>query len=459
MRYEEYKKSEYDWLPEIPAHWQQLYIQQVSHEQKNKNIGMRENLVLSLSYGQIIRKKNVDAGLVAKDLSTYQIVDKDNIILRFTDLQNDHKSLRTGLVKERGIITAAYTCIVPTINAAYLHYVLHSYDTRKVFYGMGGGVRQSIGFDDIRHMYVPVPPRKEQDQIVRYLDWKVSCINKLIHGYQRQLDLVEERWRTIENHVCLNGLHKVALKDSGNKWIGNIPYGWETIKLGQFCSFQNGISESGDFFTDGSPFVNYSDVYRHLELPENVSGTAKSNEKQQKIYSVQEGDIFFTRTSENIEEAGMAAVCLHTIANAVFSGFLIRCRPTKNIVDTNFIKYYLQIPAVRNHFSSTMNIVTRASVGQYLLRQLAVVVPPMEEQHEIADYLDDESRKYERIKRNIQHEVALLKEYRTRLISDVVTGQMDVRGVVIPDYTPEDDTDENEADEEQTDEEVSMDAD
>lgn len=57
MRYEEYKKSEYDWLPEIPAHWQQLYIQQVSHEQKNKNIGMRENLVLSLSYGQIIRKR------------------------------------------------------------------------------------------------------------------------------------------------------------------------------------------------------------------------------------------------------------------------------------------------------------------------------------------------------------------------------------------------------------------
>ena len=160
MMYKDYKKPAYEWLPDIPHHWQELFIQQVSHEQKNKNTGNIEGLVLSLSYGNIIRKKNVDAGLVAKDLSTYQIVDKNNIILRFTDLQNDHKSLRTGLVKERGIITSAYTCIVPTINAAYLHYVLHSYDTQKVFYGMGGGVRQSIGFDDIRHMFVPVPPSR-----------------------------------------------------------------------------------------------------------------------------------------------------------------------------------------------------------------------------------------------------------------------------------------------------------
>ena len=106
-KYEKYKSSAYDWLSDIPTHWQELFIQQVSREQKNKNENNIVNLVLSLSYGNIIRKKNVDAGLVAKDLSTYQIVDKDNIILRFTDLQNDHKSLRTGLVKERGIISSA----------------------------------------------------------------------------------------------------------------------------------------------------------------------------------------------------------------------------------------------------------------------------------------------------------------------------------------------------------------
>ena len=229
-KYEKYKPSAYDWLSDIPTHWQELFIQQVSKEQKNKNENNIVNLVLSLSYGNIIRKKNVDAGLVAKDLSTYQIVDKDNIILRFTDLQNDHKSLRTGLVKERGIISSAYSCIVPNINAAYLHYVLHSYDTQKVFYGMGGGVRQSIGYDDIRHMFVPVPTAVEQDQIVRYLDWQISKINHLIHSHQKQIKLLKERRQTIIDRAATQGINKnVMLKNSGANWIPLIPEHWNMV--------------------------------------------------------------------------------------------------------------------------------------------------------------------------------------------------------------------------------------
>lgn len=112
-----------------------------------------------MSYGSIKVKKDLNKGLISKDLSTYQIVEPGDIIMRLTDLQNDHKSLRTGLVNDKGIITAAYLCLSPKINSRYLHYLLHSYDTLKVFYGMGGGVRQSIGFKDIRHMYLPVPPR------------------------------------------------------------------------------------------------------------------------------------------------------------------------------------------------------------------------------------------------------------------------------------------------------------
>ena len=85
------------------------------------------------------------------------------------------------------------------------------------------------------------------------------------------------------------------MKDSGNQWVGDIPIDWNVIKLGRFCSFQNGISESGEFFTSGTPFVGYGDVYRHLELPETVRGVAQSNEQQQEAFSVRKGDIFFTR--------------------------------------------------------------------------------------------------------------------------------------------------------------------
>ncbi|MBD5160896.1 MAG: hypothetical protein HDT14_02540 [Oscillibacter sp.] len=269
---------------------------------------------------------------------------------------------------------------------------------------------------------------------MRFLDWKVSSINKLISIKKRQIALFKEQEKQLISHIVLHGLHDSPLKNSGNRWVGDIPIDWDVIKLGKFCSFQNGISESGEFFTSGTPFVGYGDVYRHLELPETVSGVAQSNAQQQEAFSVHEGDIFFTRTSENIEEIGMAAVCKHTIEQAVFSGFVIRCRPRVALVDIDYMKYYLQIPAIRNHFSSMMNIVIRASLGQNLLKQMPVVIPPMNEQKEIATYLDAQHSKYIGLIETIEKEITALDELKTRLISDVVTSKIDVRGIEIPKY-------------------------
>ena len=186
------KNSGVNWIGNIPEHWEVRFLEQTCHEKCVKNIGNIESNVLSLSYGYIIKKKNVYSGLVANDFSTYQIVQNGDIILRFTDLQNDHKSLRTGLVTQTGIITSAYTCITPTINSAYLRYLLHSYDLRKVFYGMGGGVRQSIGYKDVRHMFVLVPPIEEQQQIAAYLDEQMKKINSAIANQQKQIETLQE---------------------------------------------------------------------------------------------------------------------------------------------------------------------------------------------------------------------------------------------------------------------------
>lgn len=269
---------------------------------------------------------------------------------------------------------------------------------------------------------------------MRFLNWKVSSINKLISIKKKQIVLLKEQENQSISHIVLRGLHSSLLKDSGNQWVGDIPIDWNVIKLGRFCSFQNGISESGEFFTSGTPFVGYGDVYRHLELPETVRGVAQSNEQQQEAFSVRKGDIFFTRTSENIEEIGMAAVCKHTIEKAIFSGFVIRCRPRKALVDIDYMKYYLQIPAIRNHFSSMMNIVIRASLGQNLLKQMPVIIPPITEQKEIATHLDTQHSKYTVLIETIQKEIQALDELKTRLISDVVTNKIDVRGIEIPEY-------------------------
>ena len=145
-RYDSYKPTGLKWFSEIPIGWEWRFLSQVAHEQNIKKPAGEMYPVMTLSYGEIKRKANIDAGLVPSNYDNYQMLYRGNIVLRLIDLQNDHTSLRTGLVKETGIITSAYTCIAPIENAAYVRYLLHSYDTRKVFYGYGGGVRQSIGY-------------------------------------------------------------------------------------------------------------------------------------------------------------------------------------------------------------------------------------------------------------------------------------------------------------------------
>lgn len=245
--YPEYKATSLPWLPQIPAHWDWLMLSQLTEEQCVKNIGCLENNVLSLSYGNIVRKKNIYSGLSPQDFATYQIVYQDNIILRLTDLQNDHRSLRTGLVKEKGIITSAYTCLKVHSNASFVHYLLHAYDLRKVFYGMGGGVRQSIGFKDIRSLRFPVAPVAEQEQIVRYLDSMTAKINKLIRAKKNQIALLQEQKQAIINQAVTKGLNPNAeMKDSGIDWLGQIPAHWEISRCKYLLRETNFRSENGD---------------------------------------------------------------------------------------------------------------------------------------------------------------------------------------------------------------------
>lgn len=178
----------------IPAHWELHPVYYYFSEGKIKNTGCTENNLLSLSYGNIIRKDiNTSEGLLPASFSTYNIVEKDDIIIRPTDLQNDKCSLRTGLVKEKGIITSAYIDLKPktNVNSRYFHYLLHSYDVKKVFYNMGNGVRQGLNFDEFSKLSVFNPPIKEQEEIAEYLDSKCAEIDSIIEDKKTQLETIE----------------------------------------------------------------------------------------------------------------------------------------------------------------------------------------------------------------------------------------------------------------------------
>lgn len=199
------KETEINWINLISEDWDVLFLSQLTTEQTIKNIGMVEKNLLSLSYGHIVNKDiNTTEGLLPASFERYQIVHPGNIILRLTDLQNDHKSLRVGLSTQTGIITSAYTCLKVSggILPEYLYLQLHSADVCKVFYGMGGGVRQSIGYKEIRKLLVVVPSINEQELIVQKIHNIIAPFKPLIEKLKTKISLLNEyRTRLISDVV------------------------------------------------------------------------------------------------------------------------------------------------------------------------------------------------------------------------------------------------------------------
>lgn len=191
----EMKDSGIEWVGQIPVSWHIHPVSIYFDERKNKNRLGKESNLLSLSYGQIIRKDiNTIGGLLPESFNTYNIVEKDDIIIRPTDLQNDKRSLRTGLVKEHGIITSAYIGLKPKrfVCSAYFHYLLHVYDVMKVFYNMGNGVRQGLNYSEFAKLMLIAPSFDEQQEITDYLDKKCLEIDTIISDKKKQLEVIAE---------------------------------------------------------------------------------------------------------------------------------------------------------------------------------------------------------------------------------------------------------------------------
>lgn len=421
-RYEAYKPTSVEWYPAIPQEWEWRYLFQIAHEQTIKKPVDEMYPVMTLSYGEIKRKKNTEAGLVPSNYDSYQMLYKGNIVLRLIDLQNDHTSLRTGLVKETGIITSAYTCIMPTENPAYIQYLLHSYDTKKVFYGYGGGVRQSIGFKDIRHLRVPVPPREEQDQIVRYLDWQVSKINRLIAAKRKRIELVKEHFSVrIANIVC-NGLKpNTPMRETGIDYIGAIPSHWTVLQNKRLFKSMNRTFQ-------GIPTV--------LSLSQKDGLIPYSEMTERSLH---------TSSYESWQ-----LVCPNDLVLNRFKAHLGVFFASKytGIVTFHYGVYEAKMPLVAKYYEVLYHTPEYCRVYAGQSRGMTVglqnlsdtnfystytVYPPNEEQREIVTEIEQIEKQQSSIIAGVNRQIEKLQEFRTRLISDVVTGQIDVRSIKVPD--------------------------
>lgn len=316
--------------------------------------------------------------------------------------------------------------VYPTIelDQRWLFYVLQTMDLGQ--YSMATA-QPGLSVDNLSTLRLPVPPTELQTKIAQYLDRRCGEIDDLIARKRSLLALLAEKRSALITRAVTKGLDPtVPTKPSGINWLGDIPAQWEARRLRFIGRAQNGINIGGEFFGKGYPFVSYSDVFKNFELPQEVTGLVESSDADRNRYTVKSGDIFFTRTSETIEEIGMSSVCLEAIPNATFAGFLIRVRPYPNILLPEFSKFYFRNTSLRAFLVKEMNLVTRASLSQTLLGNLPVLIPPREDQEKIAAYINENLAALNDVASNIESAIERLTEYRAAIITKAVTGELEV---------------------------------
>lgn len=313
------------------------------------------------------------------------------------------------------------------IHPRYLYYYLKGLFILQPVLLQAKTTVASLRLPMLKEFPVLLSDINEQEKIAIVLDLKIDKINSIISDTQQSIIELKKYKQSLITETVTKGLDKtVEMKDSGIEVLGKINKDFRIISLGYLGDFQNGISKSGDSFGKGYPFVSYSDVYKNRVLPKKTTNLVQSTIEEQKNYSVRKNDIFFTRTSEIIEEIGMSSACYETIEQATFSGFVIRFRPNVNIFLVKFLRYFLEGSFVREYFSKEMNIVTRASLGQGLLKKLPIVLPSLEEQQQIVEFLDNKTSKIDSLIADKEKMITEYEAYKKSLIYEYVTGKKQV---------------------------------
>lgn len=429
-KYSSYKDSGVKWLGEVPSHWELRHLRNFLTVFSEKGYGDSQLLSVTRERGVILRdkeNKEENHNFVPDDLSGYKHLNAgDFVINKMKSWQGSY-----GVSEYDGIVSPAYfTCKLKGVSPQFFSRAIRSKAYIGFFMQYSKGIRVDqwdLDPNSMKDIPFVLPPLSEQNAIASYLDSVTTQIDTAIAQQKKMIELLNERKQIIINNAVTKGLDpNVKMKDSGVDWIGEIPEGWEVRRLGSIGSTINGVSHDSSYFGEGDPFVSYSDVYKNYSLPKSVSGLAKSSIQERKIFSVEKGDVFFTRTSETAEEIGLTSVCLETISNAVFAGFLIRFRPQADLLAPDFSMYYFRAHIHRSYFVKEMNLVIRASLSQQLLRGLPVLLPPLQEQIKIANFLNCKINEIDSCIKSKTMQITLLQERKQIIINEVVTGKVKV---------------------------------
>lgn len=428
------KDSGVEWIGRIPDNWSARMLFQIFSEVKNKNEGLIETNLLSLSYGKI-KRKDIDSsfGLLPESFEGYNIIEKDDIVLRLTDLQNDQRSLRTGLAGEKGIVTSAYTTLRRrTTEAApsFMHYCLHAFDVCKGFYGMGAGVRQGLNWSGIRKLVIPWCSEPEQCRISVILDLKCAEIDKVVEQTRATIEEYKKLKQAIITEAVTKGVRGPRpMKPSGVEWIGDIPEEWTRVKLKSLIShIESGVSVNAGVNPAGEGEIGVLKTscvsFGRFNPDENKS--VNKEEIARVSCPVQQGCLIVSRMNTP-ELVGACGYVQEERMNIYLPDRLWQVHISPNY-SSKYIYYYLSSKITRSYYAS-IAVGTSSSmqnISQEDFCCMYCTCPRYEEQQEIAAYLDTKCTEIDRIIEKKEQLIEELGSYKKSLIYEYVTGKKEV---------------------------------
>ena len=410
--YEKTKDSGIEWIGSVPSHWRVHTLYQLVTQVKEKNSNLQEKNLLSLSYGKI-KRKDIDSpdGLLPASFDGYNIIEDGDIVLRLTDLQNDHTSLRVGLATERGIITSAYTTLRPidTSNSKYLYYLLHAFDLKKGFYGMGSGVRQGLNYAEVKELRVVLPGQDEQNAIVRFLDNQCGQIDSIIEEAKSSIEEYK-KWRaSIIFEAVTKGLNPLAeMKDSHIDWIGLVPSHWKLSRI------KNELDN-----------LDYLREPISAEKRENILGLYDYYGASGVIDKIDDYNVDDKVLLIGEDGANLRMRNLPLVYKAEGKFWVNNHAHILKVHDDNcygFIAYLLEA----GDYSVFITGSAQPKLSQFNLMRFPIVIPPLVEQQEIEAYLDEKCSAIDALIREKKSLLSELEIYKRSLILETLTGKRKV---------------------------------
>lgn len=436
----EMKDSGIAWIGAMPRAWKMNTIAQIFLQVKCKNTGLQEKNLLSLSYGKV-KRKSIDTveGLLPESFDGYNIIEKDDIVLRLTDLQNDHTSLRVGLAEERGIITSAYLTIRNRSNFCpkYLYYYLHSFDIAKGFYGMGAGVRQGLNWDGVKWLKILAPSVPEQERIAAFLDAECAEIDAVLEKTRASIEEYKKLKQAVITQAVTKGIRgDRPMKDSGIEWIGEIPAEWRKTQLRHCAAIKSGITLGKKYEKTDSlverPYLRVANVQDgYVDL--SVLTTIKVTQDEDLKYRLHAGDVLMTEGGDR-DKLGRGCVWHGEIEPCLHQNHIFAVQTSKDTLLPEFLEYLTVSDVGRSYFDVTAIKTTNlACTSSSKVLAFTIPLPSVEEQAEIVEALNTKCAGIDALIAKKQQYLTEIENYKKSLIYEYVTGKKEVKISVLAD--------------------------